>query len=67
MRKKKTDMETKQHCTKKLTRVRKSKRKLKNTLRSSQCGSTVMNLTSIHEVVGSIPGLVPWVKDMELL
>ena len=33
------------------------------TLRSSHRGSAILNLTSIHEDVGLIPGLTQWVKD----
>ena len=34
---------------------------------SSHCGSAVMNLTSNHEDLGSIPSLDQWVKDYALL
>ena len=35
--------------------------------RSSRCGSTVTNPTSIHEDMDSICGLGHWVKDPALL
>ena len=34
---------------------------------SSHYGSEVINLTSIHEDVGLIPGSAQWVKDLALL
>ena len=35
--------------------------------RSFHCGSSIMNLTSIHEDSGSVLGLAQWVKDLALL
>ena len=37
--------------------------KIKNFCQSSPCGSVVVNLTSIHEDTGLIPGLTQQVKD----
>ena len=35
--------------------------------RSSHCGAPETNLTRNHKVVGLIPGLAQWDKDLELL
>ena len=39
---------------------------IKKVLGSSHCGRAVTNPTSIHEDMGSIPGLAQWVKDPAL-
>ena len=41
--------------------------KLKQTYRSSHHGAAEINLYRNHEVVGSIPRLAQWVKDLALL
>ena len=40
---------------------------LKSEVESSPCGTAETNPTRNHEVVGSLPGLTQWVKDLALL
>ena len=37
------------------------------TPRDSHCGAVETNPTSIHDDVGSVPGLTQWVRDVEFL
>ena len=45
----------------------KNGKKTKKEKKSSLPGAAKTNLTRNHEIVGSIPGLTQWVKDLGLL
>ena len=52
--------------TKSPTTLKIEKNEKKKKIRSSHCGSSVMNPTSICEDEDLIPGLSQWVKDLAL-
>ena len=49
--------------------LKKKKKKIQRNApeESSHCGLAIMNPTSIHEDMGSIPDLTRWIKDPVLL
>ena len=49
-----------------LSEISQTKRDKYYMIQHSHCGSVLMNLTSIHEHAGSIPGLAQWVKEQAL-
>ena len=53
-------------CDEEVKETLKNKQTKQNQTSSSFCGPEVRNPTSIHEDVGSIPGLVQWVEDLAL-
>ena len=53
-------------CTEELTEYCKSPTIIFLKHNSSHNGSTIMNLTSIHEDMGLISDLAQWVKDLVL-
>ena len=49
-----------------LSREREKASQTTENTRSSHCGTVVTNPTRNHEVVGLIPGLAQWVKNLAL-
>ena len=55
------------HATGAAQKERKERKEEKEKKSNSHRGSVEMNLTSMHEDAGSIPGLAQWIKDLALL